>query len=49
MLLIRTLDLLRFADLVERGIKTKEEFKNILLSESGWLKVEGDNATVVKL
>ncbi|MHB1767395.1 MAG: hypothetical protein ACYCUV_06035 [Phycisphaerae bacterium] len=48
-LLIRTLDLLRFADLVERGIKTKEEFKNILLGESGWLKVEGDNATVVKL
>lgn len=47
-LLIRTLDLLRFADLVERGIKTKEDFKNILLNESGWLNVEGDNATVEK-
>lgn len=47
-LLIRTLDLLRFADLAERRIKTKEDFKNILLGESGWLKVEGDNVTVEK-
>ncbi|MGC9261344.1 MAG: hypothetical protein ACP5I8_14860 [Phycisphaerae bacterium] len=47
-LLIRTLDLLRFADLVERGKQTKEDFRNILLNESGWLKVEGDNVTVVK-
>ncbi len=47
-LLIRTLDLLRFADLVERGRKTKEDFRNILLNESGWLKADVDNVVVVK-
>ena len=47
-LLIRTLDLLRFANLVEQGIKTKAEFQNILLKESGWLKVDDNSVTVVK-
>jgi hypothetical protein len=47
-LLIRTLDLLRFANLVEQGIKTKAEFQNILLKESGWLKVDDTRVTVVK-
>ncbi len=47
-LLIRTLDLLRLADLTERGIKTGEDFKDILLRKTGWMKVEGDAVTVVK-
>ena len=47
-LLIRTLDLLRLADLKERGIKTGEDFKDILLHETGWMKVEGDDVMVVQ-
>ncbi len=45
-LLIRTLDLLRFADLVERGVKTKEDFRNVLLKEHGWLCVTSEGAEV---
>jgi hypothetical protein len=47
-LLIRTLDLLRYADAIEQGSLTKEAFRNTLLAESGWLKVDGTTATVVK-
>lgn len=47
-LLIRTLDLLRYADAVEGGTLTKEEFRTTFLNESGWLKVEDGKAEVVK-
>ena len=47
-LLIRTLDLLRYADGIEQGKLTKEAFRNTILTESGWLKVEGKTATIVK-
>jgi hypothetical protein len=46
-LLIRTLDLLCYADGVERGVFKKEAFKQTLLGESGWLKVENDVAQVM--
>jgi hypothetical protein len=45
-LLVRTLDLLRYADAIERGHLTKEVFHKTILTESGWLKVEGETATV---
>jgi hypothetical protein len=47
-LLIRTLDLLRYADGIEQGNRTKEDFRNTILTESGWLKVENDTAEIVK-
>ncbi len=47
-LLIRTLDLLRYADGIEKGIFTKEAFRQTLLRESGWLKVENEVAQVMK-
>jgi len=47
-LLIRTLDLLRYASAVEDGSLTKEEFKRITLSESGWLNVENGTAKIVR-
>ena len=47
-LLIRTLDLLRYADGIEQGNLTKEAFRNTILTESGWLKVENNIAEVVK-
>lgn len=47
-LLVRTLDLLRYADLVESGTVAKEDFSSTILSDSGWLKVENNAATVVK-
>jgi hypothetical protein len=47
-LLIRTLDLLRYADGVERGVLAKDDFKDAILTESGWLKVENEEAQVVK-
>jgi hypothetical protein len=46
-LLVRTLDLLRFANAVEEGGYTKEQFRQIILGGSGWLKVEGDRAELV--
>jgi hypothetical protein len=47
-LMIRTLDLLRCADAVDRGVLSKQEFRRALFTESGWLKVEGDTLTIVK-
>ncbi len=47
-LLIRTLDLLRLADLTERRMKSGEDFKDILLNEAGWMKVKGDDVMVMK-
>jgi len=46
-LLIRTLDLLRYADCVERAIFSKGEFRETILSKAGWLKVENDTLEVV--
>ena len=47
-LLVRTLDLLRYADLVERKILERDNLRKTMLSEAGWLKVEGDTAAVMK-
>ena len=38
----------RYADLVEAGKLTKEDFRSTILSRQGWLKVEGVVAEVVK-
>ncbi|RJP36912.1 MAG: hypothetical protein C4547_06545 [Phycisphaerales bacterium] len=47
-LMIRTLDLLRYADLVESGAIEKEQFHSTILGESGWLRVKDGTVTVVK-
>ncbi len=47
-LLVRTLDLLRYANAVEEGILKQEEFRKTILAESGWLKVEKGVAKVVR-
>ena len=47
-LLVRTLDLLRYANAVEEGALTREAFRQTILGESGWLKVENGKATVVR-
>jgi hypothetical protein len=47
-LMMRTLDLLRFADLVERGVIKKDEMRRLILGEVGWLKVEEGEYAVVK-
>lgn len=47
-LLLRTIDLLRFADCVEAGIFKKEDFMDTLMSQSGWLKVADNKCEVVK-
>ena len=47
-LLIRTLDLLRFVDLIERGEQTAGAFKKMILGNAGWLKVTESCATVIR-
>jgi hypothetical protein len=47
-MLVRTIDLLRFADGVEAGILKKEDFLATLMSQSGWLKVDDNRFEVVK-
>jgi len=47
LIMIRTLDLLRYADGVEKGVLTKEDFRDALLHKSGWLKVENQTVEVV--
>jgi hypothetical protein len=47
-LLVRTIDLLRFADGVEAGILKKEDFLAMLISRSGWLKVADSRCEVVE-
>lgn len=47
-LLVRTIDLLRFADGVEAGILKKEDFLATLISQSGWLKVDDNKYEVVE-
>ena len=46
-LMVRTLDLLRYADGVESGTLKKKDLLNTLLHESGWMRVaEGQVETV---
>jgi hypothetical protein len=47
-LLIRTLDLLRYMDLCEGGVLRRESFQETILSSRGWLRVEGDRAQVIR-
>jgi len=47
-LLVRTIDLLRFADGAEADILKKEDFLAILISQSGWLKVADNRCEVVE-
>ena len=47
-LMIRTFDLLLFADGVERGVFKKDELRRLILTEVGWLKVERDAYEIVK-
>ena len=47
-LLMRTLDLLRYANAVEGGAVTKQEFMNTILSESGWLRLDNSKVTVIR-
>lgn len=46
-LVMRTLDLLRFVDLVERGIATPQQFYDVVMSDNGWLRVDADAFTVI--
>jgi len=47
-LLVRTLDLLRFADGVEKGIFAADDLRSLLLTQTGWLRVEADKTEVLK-
>lgn len=47
-LLIRTLDLLGYVDLIETNKADKAQFRTTILNESGWLRVEDNVATVVQ-
>ena len=47
-LLIRTLDVIRYANAVERKILTAKSFRTHLLESTGWLHVEVDGASVVE-
>ena len=38
-LMIRTIDLLRYINAIQNGRATADEFRRIILSESGWLEV----------
>lgn len=46
-LIIRTLDLLRYWNLVEREVCTRADFFQIVTSQKGWLRVTDTDATVV--
>jgi len=47
-LMLRTLDLLRYADLIEQGKRSKADFRKDVLSNAGWLKVGNDTVEIVK-
>lgn len=47
-LILRTLDLVRLSDQLERGIVTTADILGLITNEIGWLKVTGDTRTVVK-
>jgi len=46
-LLIRTLDLLRCADLSQRGKLRNEEFRAAILARGGWLKAADDRIEII--
>lgn len=47
-LMMRTLDLLRYADLVEQGMRSRADFRNDIFTNAGWLRVEDSAVQVVK-
>ncbi len=47
-LVVRSLDLVRLLDQVDRGLISTEDVWNMLITETGWLKVEGTSRRVVK-
>jgi hypothetical protein len=47
-LVIRTLDLVRLLDQLDRRIVSEATIRKLLTSATGWLKVEGDTRRVVK-
>jgi len=47
-LMIRTLDLLRYADLIEQGKRSVEDFRRDILAKAGWLKVENGTVEIMK-
>ena len=46
-LLIRTLDMLRCADLCQRGKLNKEDFRRAILTRAGWLKAADDGIEII--
>ena len=46
-LLVRTLDLLRLADLVEKGFVSADQISGWLIGAGGWLKVEDGSVEIV--
>ena len=47
-LIVRTLDLVRLLDQLERELVTPQDLWKLITTEMGWLKVEGDGKEVVK-
>ncbi|HEY8766911.1 MAG TPA: hypothetical protein VIP09_06575 [Dehalococcoidia bacterium] len=47
-LILRTLDLARLADLVEKGVVSLPDIRNYFMTETGWMKVTRDGSEVVK-
>ena len=47
-LVIRTLDLVRLLDQLDRKLVSAAEVRKLLTTSTGWLKVEGDSQEVVK-
>jgi hypothetical protein len=47
-LVMRTLDLINVIYLIERGIKTKDDFISVLQTENGWLKTTKETYIISK-
>lgn len=47
-LLLRTLDLLRYADLIEQGKRSTSDFSTDILGNTGWLKVANGAVAIVR-
>lgn len=47
-LIVRTLDLARLLDQIDRKVVSTQEVRQLFTSETGWLKVEGDSREIVK-
>ena len=45
---MRTLDLVRLLDQINRGLISRQDVRKLFMTEIGWLKVEGDTTEVVK-